>query len=49
MSMLTRTAVRLCALIATALPIAALATPAAAITNGMPDGAAHPYVGAASS
>ena len=49
MSMLTRSAVRLCVLIGTALPIAALATPSGAITHGAPDGAAHPYVGIASS
>jgi hypothetical protein len=36
-------------LIATALPIGVLATPADAITSGMPDGAAHPYVGIANS
>jgi hypothetical protein len=49
MSTLTRGAIRLCVLVATAFPIAALATPAAAITNGSPDGTAHPYVGIASS
>jgi secreted trypsin-like serine protease len=49
MSMLTRSAVRLCVLIGTALPIAALATPSGAITHGVPDGAAHPYVGIANS
>jgi V8-like Glu-specific endopeptidase len=49
MSMFTRSVIRLCVVIATALPIAALATPAAAITNGAADGDAHPYVGIASS
>jgi hypothetical protein len=49
MSMLTRSAIRLCMLIGTLLPMAALATPAHAITNGTPDGAAHPYVGIANS
>jgi V8-like Glu-specific endopeptidase len=34
---------------ATALTIAVLASPAHAITNGSPDGTAHPYVGVASS
>jgi V8-like Glu-specific endopeptidase len=49
MSIVNSGALRLCVLIATALPIAALPTPAAAITNGAPDGAAHAYVGVASS
>jgi V8-like Glu-specific endopeptidase len=49
MSMLTRNAIGPCVVIATVLAIAALATPAGAITNGAPDGAAHPYVGTASS
>jgi V8-like Glu-specific endopeptidase len=49
MSMLTHSAIRLCVLLGTAFPIAALATPAAAITNGSPDGNGHPYVGIASS
>ena len=44
-----RKAIRLGVLLGTALPIAALATPAAAITNGTPDGTAHPYVGVVSS
>jgi secreted trypsin-like serine protease len=48
-SLLTQKAIRLCALIGAALPIAALAPPAAAITNGVPDGTAHPYVGIANS
>jgi V8-like Glu-specific endopeptidase len=46
---LTRCAVRLSVLIATAVPIAALAPSAHAIINGSPDGTAHPYVGIASS
>ena len=45
MSILTRNALRLCVLIAVAVP----AAPAHAITNGAPDRAAHPYVGVASS
>jgi V8-like Glu-specific endopeptidase len=45
MSILTRNGLRLCVLIAAAVP----AAPAHAITNGTPDGAAHPYVGVASS
>lgn len=49
MSTLTRSVLRVCVLIGTALPLAALATPADAITNGVPDGAAHRYVGIASS
>jgi V8-like Glu-specific endopeptidase len=49
MSTLTRNVIRPCVLIGTALAIAALATPAGAVTHGAPDGAAHPYVGTASS
>jgi V8-like Glu-specific endopeptidase len=49
MSVLTRSAIGLCVLIGTVLPISVMAPPAAAITNGAPDGAAHPYVGVASS
>ncbi|HET7047450.1 MAG TPA: trypsin-like serine protease [Solirubrobacteraceae bacterium] len=49
MSPLIRSAIRRCVLIGTALAIAALATPAGAITHGAPDGTAHPYVGIASS
>jgi len=49
MPILTRNAIRLCVLIGAALPIAVLATPSGAITHGTPDGAAHPYVGIASS
>jgi V8-like Glu-specific endopeptidase len=49
MSMHSRTAIRLCVLIATLLPSAALATRAEAITNGTPDQTAHPYVGIANS
>jgi len=44
-----RRAIRLGAPIATALSIAALPAAASAITSGTPDGAAHPYVGVASS
>jgi Trypsin len=49
MSIAVRSAIRLCAVIATALTIATLAPPARAITDGSPDGTAHPYVGTASS
>jgi hypothetical protein len=48
-STLSRGARRLSVLIGTALTIAALAPSAHAITNGSPDGTAHPYVGIASS
>jgi V8-like Glu-specific endopeptidase len=48
-SMLTRRAIRVCVLIAIAIAPAALATPAGAVTNGAPDGTAHPYVGIANS
>jgi V8-like Glu-specific endopeptidase len=44
-----RSAIRLCVLIGTAALIAAPAPPARAITNGSPDGTAHPYLGIASS
>ena len=44
-----RSAIRLCAMLGTAVTIAVLAPPARAITNGLPDGTAHPYVGVASS
>lgn len=49
MSIPARSAIRLCAVIGTALTIAVLASPARAITNGSPDGTAHSYVGIASS
>src|SRR5512140_406673 len=49
MSMLTRSPMRLRVLVGTALSLAVLAAPARAITNGAPDGAAHPSVGIASS
>ncbi len=49
MSIPVRSAIRLCAVIGTAVTIAVLASPARAITNGSPDGTAHSYVGIASS
>jgi V8-like Glu-specific endopeptidase len=45
--LLTHRAIPLRVLIGAALPIAILAAPADAITNGAPDGVAHPYVGVA--